>query len=497
MSTDRGLPAFAAGPVGAVVAGLVVVLTALSGRYGFHRDELYFLVAGRHPDWGYVDQPPLTPLLARLSTAVFGESPAGLRVIATLAGAGIVVLVAMIARELGGGRAAQTLAACCATASGYVLVLGHMVSTATFDLLCWMTICWLALRLLRTRDTRWWVPLGAVTGLGLQNKYLVLLLVAALLAGLLLTEQRVLLRSRWLLAGIAAAAVVAAPNLWWQSTHDWPQLTVARGISSDDGGENRAMFVPLQLLQLSPFLVPVWVAGLVRLWRSPDLRWARPLAFAYPVLAGLVLVTGGKPYYALSLLLVMTAAGCEPVIAWVRRGRGGVRRVLVATGLVLAFASSAVITLPVLPPGGLGPVQAINKEQGEQAGWPQLVTDVADAWNRIPAAERSRAVILTSNYGQAGALDRYGPGHGLPAPYSGHMSFADWGPPPDSADGPVLLVHQAGGAALERAFTGCREVGRVDNGLDLDNEEQGSLIVLCSSPSRPWSTLWPSLRQFY
>jgi len=491
------LPRFAARPVAAVLAGYAVLLTALSGRYGYHRDELYFLVAGRHLAWGYVDQPPLTPVLARISPAVFGDTPAGLRVAATVTGLLTVLVVALIARELGGGRGAQVLAACCAVASGYALAVAHMVSTAGTDLLFWVLVCWLALRLLRTGDGRYWVPLGLAVGLGLQNKYLLLLLVAALLVALLIAGPRQVLRTRWLAAGIAAAAAVVVPNLWWQAARGWPQLTVARGISEGDGWENRALFVPLQLMQLSPFLVPFWVAGLVRLWRQPELRWARPVAVAYPVLAVVLLVTGGKPYYALALLMVLTAAGCQPVLSWARARRRPVRRVLVAAALVAALAGSAVITLPVLPASRLGPVLAINKEQGEQVGWPDLVSQVASVWEQIPAADRGRAVIFTGNYGQAGAIVRYGPEHGLPAPYSGHMSFADWGAPPDSANGPVLLVRQAGNEALERMFAGCRDAGRVGNRAGVDNEEHGSHVVLCTGTTEPWSALWPRLRHYY
>lgn len=492
--TRPPVPAFATVPVAVVAVVLAAVLTALSSRYGFHRDELYFMVAGEHLAWGYVDQPPLTPLLARLSTDLFGGSPAGLRVVATVAGAATVVVVAMIAREFGGGRKAQILAACCAAVSGFLLGVGHMVSTATFDLLAWMVIAWLSIRLLRSGDGRWWLPLGIAAGIALQNKYLVVLLLGALLIAVLLVGPRTILRSWWLAAGVAAAAVLVAPNLWWQATHDWPQLTVAGGISEDDGAENRIMFVPLQILQLSPLLVPLWIVGLLRLWRSPLLRWGRPIAVAYPVLCVAVLLLGGKSYYALPLLLVLVAAGCQPTVEWAVQGR---RRQWVAVGLVLAAATSAVFTLPVLPASAVNAVLPVNPEQGEQIGWPELTSAVATAWSRIPADDRARAVIFTGNYGEAGAVAKYGSRHGLPAPYSGHMSFADWDRPSDSQDGPVLLVEQERSDRFESQFTDCRQVAQVDNGRGVDNEEQGTAVVLCSGTTEPWSSLWPDLRRFY
>ncbi|MGR3932118.1 glycosyltransferase family 39 protein [Streptomyces sp. BRA346] len=485
---------FAAVPVLAVAATVAAVLTALSGRYGYHRDELYFLAAGDHPARGYVDQPPLTPLLARAATAFFGDSPAGLRVPATLGCAAVVVLVAALARELGGGRAAQLLAACCAAASGIVLGTGHMVSTTTFDLLFWVLICLLVLRALRTGDGRWWLAVGAVAGIGLLNKYLVVLLIAVLLAAVLATGPRRTLRDGRLLAGAAVATAVALPNVWWQAQHGWPQLTVAEGISSDDGAENRLMFVPQQIVYLSPLFVPVWIVGWRRLRRDPALRPARAMALAYPLLCVVVLLTGGKPYYALPLLLVLLAAGCEPVARWMTRTA---RVAVVAAAVAVSAAMSAVVSLPLLPPGALSVVNAVNREQGEQIGWPALVDAVETGWARIPAARRDRAVIFTENYGQAGALTRYGPGRGLPRPYSGHMSYADWGPPPGSADGPVLLVHQDGNDRLTRHFTGCRPVARVDNHLGVDNEEQHAAVVLCTGTTRPWPELWPRLRHFY
>jgi 4-amino-4-deoxy-L-arabinose transferase-like glycosyltransferase len=479
--------------VALVVVGVAAVLTALSPRYGFHRDELYFLVAGGHPAWGYVDQPPLTPLVARAATAIFGNTPAGLRVASTLACAATVFVVALVARELTGGRRAQVLAALAAAASGFVLAVGHMVSTATFDLLAWLVIAWLALRMLRTGDGRWWLALGAAIGLATLNKYLVGLLAVALLLAVLAVGPRAVLRSWWLVAGVVLAAVLAAPNLWWQATHGWPQLTVAGGISADDGVENRALFVPMQIAYLSPLFVPVWIAGIRRLWRDPELRWARSMAIAYPVLCVLVVASGGKPYYALPLLLVLTAAGCEPLARWTH-GRWRVATV-VAAGVVAAVMS-ALITLPVLPTDSLSVPNGINAEQGEQIGWPELTSAVAAQWYAIPAADRTRAVIFAENYGEDGAIARYGPRHGLPVPYSGHMSNADWGPPPDSANGPVLLVYQSG-QNIGRFFTGCREVGRVNTGRAVDNEEQGSHITLCAATAKPWSALWPSLRHYY
>lgn len=481
-------PRFAAGAVAVVAVVQAAVLAALAGRYGFHRDELYFMAAGDRPALGYVDQPPITPLLARLSTSVFGDTPTGLRVLTILIGAATVFVVALVARELGGGRGAQVLAAAVAAGSSLPLVTAHMLATNTLDTLLWALFGLFALRLLRTGEPRWWLAVGAVAGVGLANKWLVALLVLALGVAVLAVGPRQVLRTWWLAAGVALALAIAAPTLVWQAANDFPLLTVATGISADDGTENRILFVPMQLAYLSPVLVPVWVAGILRLWRTPELRWARALAVAYPVLCVVLLVIGGKPYYPIPLLLLLAAAGAEPAVRWLREHR--------ALGYGLAtvgLAINLVVSLPVLPPAALAPVLAMNAEQGEQVGWPEFTETVADAWRTIPESDRSRAVIFTGNYGQAGALERYGPEHGLPQPFSGHMSYWDWGPPPDELTGPVLLVGVPGAPP----FRDCALVAEHDNGLGVDNDEQGTRVLRCAGTTGPWSEIWPDLRRFY
>ncbi|HZG91653.1 MAG TPA: glycosyltransferase family 39 protein [Pseudonocardia sp.] len=485
-----GLPRTAWLPVGVVLVVQAVVLTALSGRYGFHRDELYFLAAGRHLAWGYVDQPALTPALARLAGDLFGDSPAGLRVVATLCGLGTVLLAALAARELGGGRAAQVFTAAATALSTVVLVVAHMLSTTTVDLVVWTAFAVVMLRLTRTGDPRWWLAAGAVAGVGLQNKWLLPLLCAGWAVALLAVGPRAVLRSGWLVAGLGVAAVLAAPAVVWQATNGWPLLTVASDISGSDGAENRLLFVPLQLVYLSPVLVPVLVAGALRVWRDPGLRWARAAVLVYPVVAVAVLVLGGKAYYAIPPLLVLLAAGAQPAVEWLARGTPGRRR-SAAVAAVIGVTMSVLIGLPVLPPAQLGPVLAMNKEAGEQVGWPELVDTVAVAWRVVPPAERAGTVLFTSNYGQAGAIDRYGPERDLPAAHSGHMSYADWGPPPDTMTGSVLVV----GAAVAR-FDGCYPLAVHRSPDGLDNEEDGTVISRCPAPDR-WSAVWPELRHGY
>ncbi|MBC8092859.1 MAG: hypothetical protein H7Y15_13160, partial [Pseudonocardia sp.] len=296
--------------------------------------------------------------------------------------------------------------------------------------------------------------------------------------------------------GAALALLLWSPNLLWQAQNGWPQAAMADSIREQDGAENRLTFLPLQLVLLSPLLVPLLVVGGVVLWRSAS--W-RAFTVAVPVVALLTLVSGGRPYYPCGLYLVLLAAGAGPTVAWASRGRVTVRRALVGAGIMLAVPVSAVVALPILPPPVLArsPVVAVNDDPGHQIGWPALLDAVEEGWAAVPSADRDRAVVYTGNYGEAGAIELYGPARGLPAPWSAHNSWADWGPPPDSADGPVVvLVVGATPDGVAGSFRDCRVVTRVDNGVGLDNQEQDAPVMLCAGTTRPWSELWPELRRY-
>src|SRR5438270_7357808 len=249
-------------PAAVMIAGVVVVIQlALAGRYGWHRDELYFIACGRHLAWGYVDQPPFTPAVARVATAVFGTSLIGLRLVPALANAGIVVLAAVITRELGGKRSAQVVAACAVAVSSVILALGHLLSTATFDLLAWTALTAAFVRLLRTGDCRWWLAIGVIAGIGLENKYTVAFLLGGLMVGLLLCRPAVL-REPWLWAGAGIALLIWAPNLAWQASHSWPVTDMSRSLHAKGGDDgNMYVFLPMQRVVLNPAVTPLWIAG--------------------------------------------------------------------------------------------------------------------------------------------------------------------------------------------------------------------------------------------
>ncbi|MDH6463055.1 4-amino-4-deoxy-L-arabinose transferase-like glycosyltransferase [Micromonospora sp. A200] len=471
-----------------LVAGAVtVVLLALAHRYGYHRDELYFLLCGRHLDWGYVDQGPLVPALARAMDTLAPGNLVVLRTPSALIAGAAVLLVAALARQFGAGRGGQLLAAGTAAVAGVVLATGHLLSTTTVDLLVWLAAAYCAVRVLRG-DPRWALGLGAVLGVGMLNKLLPALLGVGLLAGVAIAGPRRLLRDRWVLAGVALAALLAAPNLAWQAAHDFPQLAVASSIADGDSSySGRLDAVVLQLLIISPMAVPIWVAGLVALLRHPRWRTYRALGWAWLVVFGIVLVAGGKGYYDAPLLLVLTAAGAIVTVDWARTVP---RRVLLAAAAVVAVTGSAVLLLPTLPADRLpGFVVEVNYDAGETIGWPAFADSLAAVHRGLPPEQRQRTVILTGNYGEAGAVARYGPARDLPRAYSGHNSMAEFGRPPAHAD-TVIAVGWDRPDQLRGWFRQVTLAGRVDQRVDVENDENGGPIWLCQGLRRPWDQIW-------
>lgn len=479
-----------------VAGGVTALLIATSGGYGYHRDELYFLEAGQHLAWGYADQPPLTPLIARLMSVIAPGSLTVLRLPSAIAAGLTVLCTGLMARDLGGRGAAQLLAAASIGVSSVLLAVTHLLSTSSLDFLAWTVLTWLLVRLLRGGDRRLWIAVGALAGIALLNKVLVVFLMAAVLAGVVIAGPRRVLRDPWLWAGAVVALLIWSPNLWWQATHGWPQLELSRAIAAGSSGTSEpvALFVPFQLVLVSPLLVPVWIAGLVRLLRDPELRVVRSLAWAYVVLTVVFLLTRGKPYYLAGLYPALLAAGAPAVIAWIERGRGWGRAGLVTAAVALSAVVSITLMLPVVPATALPqtPIVDINYDAGETVGWAALVEAVADAHASLDAQEQTTAVVFTRNYGQAGAVDHFGARFGLPPAYSGHNSYAEWGPPPDSATTAIVVGYDA--AFLEQHFGSVQRAGTVDNGIGVDNDEQGTPVWICRDPQRPWSQLWPALR---
>ncbi len=474
----------------AVAVAVVAVLIAFASGYGYHRDELYFLAAGHHVAWGYADQGPLTPLIARAMSELAPDSLTVLRLHSALAAGATVLLTGLLSRELGGRMRAQAIAAGCAAAGVIVLFTGHLLSTSTFDLLAWSAVSWLVVRAVRTGEGWLWLIAGGVLGVGLLNKPLPAFLALGLLAGIAISGPRSLLRDPDVWAGALVALVLFAPWLIWQADHGWPQVDVSRSIAEGESASSEAWWavVPFQFLLISPLLAPVWIAGLIRLFRDPTMRNFRFLAWAWVILAVVFMASGGKPYYLAGLLPALLGAGAVWVDAWLQRGSRSLR-IAAAAAIALSVVINGLSALPVFPAKDADFAIDANEDVGETIGWPEFARTVAGVYRSLPNTER--AVILTGNYGEAGAIDRYGPDLGLPGAYSGHNAYGDWGPPPD--DGAPVIAIGLGPDELAQ-LRDCGFAVRIDNGLDIDNDEQGARVYVCAGPRRSWSTEWPDLR---
>jgi 4-amino-4-deoxy-L-arabinose transferase-like glycosyltransferase len=455
---------------------------------------MYFIVAGSHPAFGYPDQPPIVPLVCWAMHSLATGSLLVLRTPSALAAAATTALAAMVAREVGGSARAQVVAALCTAVSGFSLAVGHFVTTTTFDMLSTTVLGWLAIRAVLRGSGAAVLAAGVAVGIGMEAKPQVGLVALAMAAMLLAAGPRAPLRSWWAAGGVLAAVALAAPYLIWQQQHGWPQLTLAHNIAGS-AESGRAGFVPFQLVMVSPVLVPVWVAGLLAPFRRPALRPLRFLPLAYGALAVIYLVGDGKAYYLASLYPVLLGLGALPTVDWeARRMPARTRTLAIVIGLSAAI--SAVIALPLLPVRDLqgSIVMALNPDQGETVGWPRFVQTMDQAWRAIPPAERHRTAVFTGNYGEAAAIDLLGSKLGLPRSYSGHNGFSEWGIPP-ARDHHALIIGFGGPADARPQFVGCRTLARINDGVGLNNDEQGYPVMLCRVAGR-WQALWPQLTHY-
>jgi hypothetical protein len=497
-----------------VIAAAKLVLHLLFiTRYGVFRDELYYIDCARHLHWGYVDQPPLIALIARVALW-FGDALWILRLPAVVAGAALVVLVGALVRELGGGRVAQILAALCVLTAPAYLLFFHLLTMNALEPLFWVGAAFLVTRFLRTRDGRLWLWFGLLSGVGLLDKYSMLFMGFALVAGLLLAGEWRVFKTRWIWIGGAVALLVFLPNLLWQASHGFPQLEMLRLTRAHrDIHQTPLGYLKDQLLAMNPLGALVWVGGLVGAFASARLRRSRPLAWAYLVLLALFIAIGAKVYYLYPVYGVVFALGgvawegwtTSPAPSWRRSLRFVLPSLLFAVGAVLAP-----VVFPVLPEERYGAyVQALGVEQphmekgrdagrlpqifADMHGWDTMAAQVSEVFHALPPAEQSKACVFGQNYGEAGAINYFGPHLGLPRAISTHNSYWLWGP--QGCDGAVTLV--IGGdedanrdhcLSLERGGTVHNEWARPD--------EDDLPIWICRGQKYPVDELWAQSRNY-
>ncbi len=476
--------------VAGLALGVLVLHLATNGLYGFQRDELYYLDSARHLAWGYVDYPPLTPAIARLSLLIFGPSIWGLRLWPSLTGAVMIALTSQIAGELGGGRSARILAAIGASASPVLLGANWLFETVTFDQLTWLLCIWLVARLVRTADRRLWLYLGAAAGLGLETKYTILALLTGLAIAIAVTPLRRHLRTPWPWLGLAVAMLIVLPNLVWQIGNGWPSLAYTFNHHAAQSGDFGPLtFLSDQLPLIGPLAIPLWLVG----WYWLFARNGRALGVT-ALVAFVIFLLLGKGYYIGPLHPLLLAAGACAIEHW-RRPQTRWLRPLTAVALALQAIVLLPIAMPLLPEAVMArsALPSIRTDFADTVGWPDLVHQVAAVYDRLPPSQRSTTVILTDNYGEAGAIDTYGPELGLPSAVSGELTYYYW--KPVRINGPVIAVG-LDVAFLSTLFDRCSAVGTVSNSYGLHNQEFGNPISVCAQPRLPLAQLWRRLKSF-
>jgi 4-amino-4-deoxy-L-arabinose transferase-like glycosyltransferase len=476
--------------------------------YGIFRDELYFIVCGDRPAWGYVDQPPLIPILASWSHALFGNFLVGFRLIPALALSATVALSVEFARSLGGRRFAQWLVGLSVLFSPYFLALGQLFITDIFQPLTWLACAWLLVRLAQTENERWWIPFGVVVGLSLLSKYAIGFYVVALGIGLLATPQRRSLLRPWLYVGAAIGAILVLPNALWQRAHGWPFLELGKAAVN---GKNVALspvaFFVQQLLLMGPLAAPVWIAGLWASSHRPKHAVYRAFPIAYVILFSFFVISHGKAYYMMPIYPTLLGIGAVAVEGWLQSARW---RRAALRAVAVAGAVAAPMAIPVLSEKafisysttlGMAPSATAAEHQklgllpqnfADQHGWPEMAAQVAAVYNGLSSADRAKAVFLGLDYGEAAAIDIFGPPLGLPPAISGHNNYFLWGP--QGHDGSVLIVLGPYWGELLAAYAKVEMAGKIDNPYVMPYET-GPIYVL-HDPKVPFSSLWPTLKHY-
>jgi 4-amino-4-deoxy-L-arabinose transferase-like glycosyltransferase len=483
---------------------LAHMLTA--GRYGYFRDELYYLACARHPAFGYVDQPPMIALVTWLTVHTIGTSLQALHFLPALAGAAIVWLTAIIARELGGGRFAQSLSALSVALAGIYVIMAHLLTMNVFEPLLWMGCAYLVIRIIKTGDQKLWLWFGVLAGLGLENKYSMAFFGFAIVVGLLLTSERKAFRSPWIWLGGAIAVAIFLPNLIWNIQHHWPFVELMRNIraSGRDIVRGPLAFIGEQIFMMSPLNFPIWLAGLFFLFFGREGKRYRSLGWAFLVVLASMMILQGKDYYSAPAYPMLLAAGAV-VIERAAHNRRWLKPVTVVA-LVLTTAPLLPMVIPLLPLEtyvhyqealGLAPPATekshlrspLPQYYSDDLGWQEMTEGVANAYDRLPLGLRSVTAIYAQNYGEAGAIDFFGPKYGLPKAICPHQTYYLWGP--RQFKGLSMIVLGDTREHLEQYFGQVIHAG--DFGVPYALEH--GPIWVCTQP-RGWNLqqIWPQLK---
>lgn len=492
-------------------AGLAKLLLQFTGiaQYGFFRDELYYIACGEHLAWGYVDQPPLVALAAWFAHHFLGNSLVSYRLLPVLAGTAIVCITGLFARDLGGGRAAQFLACIGILLAPAYLAFDSFLSMNAFEPLFWLVCAWIALRIVNGASPKLWLAFGTVAGIGLENKHTMLVFGFAIVAGLVLSGEARLMRSKWLWIGAFIALAVFLPNLIWESHHGWPQFEVVRNARDFKNVRlSPLLFLGDQALFLNPLALPLWLAGLSWLLGSPAGKRFRFFGFAYLIVVGIFIVLGGKSYYPLPVYPILMAAGGVAIESFAAMPSRQWVRVALPAVLILGGIVTLPFGVPVLPVrlflrySQIIPIANYGKTEqdatvalpqlyADMTGWQNMATGISRVFHGLPKSEQADCAILAGNYGEAGAIDYYGPALGLPKAISGHNSYYDWGP--RNYSGGCVILFGDRSAELRNLFGDVRQVATITNALGMPVERELP-VYLCRKPRAPLAEMWPHFK---
>jgi len=483
----------------------------LSTRYGYFRDELYYLACANHLDFGYVDQPPLSILILWLQTALFGTSLPALRLVPALAGGALVFMTGAFAREFGGGRWAQILAAGSVLVAPGLLGIGGFYSMNAIEPLFFIGAAWIVVTIIKSGCDRLWLWFGVLAGLGLENKLSMAFLCFGIAAGLLLTENRKYLLSKWLWLGAAIAAAIYLPHVIWQVLNGFPTLEfIANAQATKNYHAALPEFLAQQLLIMHPLTAPVWLAGLWYYFATDDGRRFRVLGWTFVAILAVFIVQGAKAYYLLPMYPILIAPGAATIERWGRERAWNWLAPATAGVIAIAGAAVAPMALPILPvpmfiryAAALGLSEGLRMERGKVGALPQHFADMfgwrekAEATARVYYSlspdERAMTAIYGENYGRAGAIDFFGPRDGLPPAISGHNSYWLWGP----GERPVrnIIVLGARRTELNEICAAVTVAAVVHCSLCMPFEDDMP-IYLCRGIKKPIDQIWPLTKNY-
>lgn len=482
-----------------LLASAKLILHLLTNhQYGFHRDELATLHDARNLAWGFIAYPPLTPFLGSIELKLFGTSLVGFRFFSALSQSIVMIVAGLIAKELGGSRRAQIFAALGAGIGMLTMIQGALFQYVAFDFLWVVLLAYFTLRLLKSDDPRWWLAMGAVIGLGMMTRYTMGAHVVGLILAVVLSPARKYLKSPWLWAGALLALLIFLPNLIWQIQNDFISLEFQSAIHERDVRIGRAEgYLTDQLVMANPFMIPVWIAGLLFYFRHNTYR---TLAFMYVMPVVIFLLLQGRGYYPAPTYVMLIAAGMVGVDGRITGADPKTARRSLTQNwafLSLGFLFAAALMLPLAPVNSAvwNVAYEVHDNFAEQLGWREINQQIADIYHALPADEKSRTGILAGNYGEAGALDLYGSEYGLPPVISPVDSFWLQGAPQENID--VLIVVGYFREDAAQYFKSCELAGEVSNDYGIENEEaELKDILLCKGLRHPWPELWISMRRF-